>query len=51
MKVKAVKGYECPESGCFIREDELPQITTWYECGECGEVSEDKDEAKECCKE
>jgi len=50
MKVKKVKTYECPECGGSILKDELIE-TTSYQCGECGEIHEDKDEAKECCKE
>ena len=51
MKVKAVKGIVCPEGGEFIPEDDIPEITTQFQCGECEEVHEDREEAKECCKE
>ena len=51
MKVKTVKGYECPECMEFILKDDLPEATEQYQCGECEEVYEDRDEAKECCKE
>ena len=51
MKVKTVKGYECPECMEFIPKDNLPELTEHYQCGECEEMYEDKDDAKECCKE
>ena len=51
MKVKAVKGYECPECSEFILKDDLPEVTERYQCGECEEIYEDRVEAKECCKE
>ena len=51
MKVKAVKGMRCPECDGFVPKEELPEVGTMYQCGECGEVYEDREEAKECCKE
>ena len=50
MKVKTIKGYECPECNEFVAKTDLPEATERFECGECGELYEDKDEAKECCK-
>lgn len=52
MKVRVVKGYDV--SGAeddFLLEDDLPKLTERYQCGECDEIYEDRDEAKECCKE
>ena len=60
MKVKQVHGIECPECGEFIPTDDLgvvltpaiiKQLPVHYQCGECDELYEDEDEAKECCKE
>lgn len=32
-------------------EDHTPErLPEAWECGECGELHEDKDEAKECCR-
>ena len=54
MKVKQVKGIKCPECGAVVLEvvleGDIPQVETLYQCGECEEVYEDRDEAKECCK-
>ena len=50
MKVKKVKGMRCPECDEVIPEEELPELTTIYQCGECEEVYDDLDEAKECCR-
>ena len=47
MKVKTVKGYLVdgePHSGDDVQPAEL------YQCGECEELYEDRDDAKECCK-
>ena len=51
MKVKTVKGTACPECDSFILKDDIPEITERYQCGECEEIYEDRDEAEECCKE
>lgn len=51
MKVKVVKGVECPECGGFILKGDIPEVEERYQCGECETVYEDRDEAKECCKE
>lgn len=50
MKVKEVKGIVCPECDEFIMKDDVPEVATRYQCGECEEVYEDIDEAKDCCK-
>ena len=50
MKVKTVKGYECPGCDEFIMEDDLPKLVTHYQCGKCEEIYKDRDEAEECCK-
>ena len=51
MKVKAIKGIACPECDCFVLKEDMPEVETRYQCGECDEVYEDRDAAKECCKE
>lgn len=51
MKVKTVKGYRCPTCDEFFLKEELPEVEEIYQCGECEELYEDRDEAKECCKE
>ena len=51
MKVKTVKGYVCPECREFILKDDLPETTEQYQCGECEGTYEDREVAKECCKE
>ena len=51
MKPNPVKGYECPECGVFIPKGELPKEAIWYQCSECDEYYEDRNEALECCKE
>ena len=51
MKVKTVKGIACPECDAFHLKDDIPEIVERYQCGECEEIYEDRDEAKECCKE
>jgi len=50
MKVKVVKGIVCPECDEFILKDDIPEVEERYQCGECEEIYEDRDEAKECCK-
>mgnify|MGYP001567609093 CR=1 FL=1 len=50
MKIKLVKGYECPECSEFASKDDFEPAER-YQCGECEELYEDRDEAKECCKE
>ena len=51
MKVKAVKGIECPDCSTFILDEDIPETEVRYQCGECDEIYSDRDEAKECCKE
>ena len=51
MKVKEVKGICCPECGEVILAEDIPEKETYYQCGECDAIYEDRDEAKECCKE
>ena len=51
MKVKVIKGMECPECGEFIPKEDFPELTSRYQCGECEEIYDDRDEAKECCRE
>lgn len=51
MKVKEVKGTVCPECAEFILEEDMAEESTRFQCGECNEIYEDRDEAKECCKE
>lgn len=50
MKVKKAVGVVCPECEAFIRKVDMPGEVTWFQCGECEEIYEDRDEAKECCK-
>lgn len=50
MKVVTVKGVRCPHCEVLITE-ELPGMTTLYECGECGAIYDTLDEATECCRE
>jgi len=52
VKVEVIKGYDV--SGAeddFLPKDDLPDLTERYKCGECDTIYEDRDEAKECCKE
>lgn len=57
MKVKAVKGMECPSCGEVILYDDLPKVNgklaldTMYMCGECEVAYVDEAEAATCCKE
>lgn len=61
MKAKRVDGFkiltdDIDEEQLFeSREEALESINieevTMYECGECEEKYDDRDEAKECCKE
>ena len=51
MKVKAVKGYVCPECEEFVPLPAKTELTTRYQCGECEELYEDRDDALECCRE
>lgn len=53
MKVKGVKGWICPACDEFslVEEEPLPVLETRFQCGKCEEVYEDREEAKECCKE
>ena len=49
MKVKVIKGIKCPECAEFIPKVDLPEVEDYYMCGECEEVYDDREEAKECC--
>ena len=51
MKVVKVKGSKCPECDAVILEENIPEVETFYQCGECDEIYEDRDEAKACCRE
>ena len=52
MKVEVVKGYDVSDAeDDFLPKDDLPELTERYRCGECGEIYEVRNEAKECCKE
>lgn len=51
MKVKVVKGISCPDCNYFILKEDIPEVTEQYQCGECEEIYDDKEDAKECCKE
>lgn len=50
MKVKRVQGFRCPDCDAFIPKDDIPIVDEAFQCGECDEVYDDRDEAKECCK-
>ena len=52
MKVKAVKGIVCPMCEEFVPKEEFEkaELVEYYQCGECETIYEDRDEAKECCK-
>ena len=54
MKVHVVERMKCECCDELYEEgagaDHEPQKTKAYECGECEEVYQDRDEAKECCK-
>lgn len=51
MRVKAVKGIQCPECNRFILKEDLDlMIKTLYRCGKCGTVYENRDEATKCGK-
>ena len=50
MKAKQVKGFECPECGEWVPTPTKEDIEIRYECGECGEVYADREDAVECCK-
>ena len=50
MRAKTVRGIVCPECDSFILREDVPEVEERYQCGECGESYEDRDDAKECCK-
>ena len=49
MKVTKVKGHICPECEGFISTEPPPNEVTWYQCGMCEDVYEDKVDAEDCC--
>ena len=51
MKVKEVKGIVLPQDEKTLLVPDIPAVETLYRCEECFALYEDKDEAKECCKE
>lgn len=50
MRPKQVKRLKCPECDELICKDDLPEETTVYQCSECEELYENREEAEECCK-
>ena len=50
MKVKTLVGFKCPECEEFVAKDDIPEVVTLYQCGECEEVYDEREEAKECCR-
>ena len=50
MKVTKVKGFICPECNEFIVASDV-ESSIMFQCGECDELYDDLEEAKECCKE
>ena len=53
VKVTGIKVWVCPscDEAHKIADEPLPVVGLHYRCGECEEVYEDRDDAKECCKE
>lgn len=51
MKAKQVKGIVCPNCDEFIAAEDMPAVENHYQCGECEQAYDNRDEAKECCKE
>ena len=51
MKVKSIKAIACPECDGKILVEDIPVPQEFFQCGECDEMYEDREEAKECCKE
>lgn len=49
MRVKVVKGYDVPGED-FLLEEDMPELTERYQCSECDEIYEDRDDARDCCK-
>lgn len=56
MKVKEIRhAIECPVCGEWHPISRFPEeckeeLASVYQCGECEEVYEDRDDAKECCR-
>lgn len=56
MKVKEIKhAIECPVCGEIHSVYRIPDeckeaMEPAYECGECGSIYDDRDDAKECCR-
>ena len=51
MKVKKVKVIRCPNCEEFFLPEDMPEEETFYRCGECEGIYEDREEAKKCCRE
>ncbi len=49
MKAKAIVGTECEHCGEFTAIKGIPE--TKWQCTECDELYDTKDEAEECCEE
>lgn len=50
MKPVQLKTFECPSCGEHNSVDDFETITEW-QCTECDQLHEDKEDAQECCKE
>lgn len=50
MKVIKVIGIKCPECEAFVTKEDIPMTQDYFQCGECFEYYDDRDEAKDCCK-
>ena len=49
MKSEKIKAWHCPQCNANTSaEDGVPEVEDMWACGECGEIYEDKEEAKEC---
>ena len=53
MKIKKVKVWQCPTCDEIhdVMYEPIPAVQDGYECGECGSLYLDREEAKECCRE
>ena len=52
MKVHKVQAWKCLACDAITAaEDGVPEVEEMWACGECDTIYEDRDQAKECCRE